>query len=403
MSLAAATAPQRLHWQEVEPGKSLSFHKLLPLVKAAVAAAPDSADLKLQLARILFITDRMAEIVDWLRPVATRDDTDPELLYHLGRAALATRDCRIALDALRLAAAKDFRDAFGYLPEALAALDRTDEAIEVAFQALEHPSSEFRPLAFLARALTRWDDIKRLWTSCVALRARGAWGGYLPAVTVFAAARLGYDMEVATLMDPPRWFSAAQLRVRDDFNQNLSAELLAHSSLSSVPSAKATRASGTWIKCLQVFGGPLAKELLAQVRLAVGSYIARRQAFADDPMIAHRPKCVDLDSWASVVYRDGYQKWHIHPSGWISGVYYVDVPKLESVAGPAGEIEFGVHSFGNEDVRAPRWRVKPQPGLLLLFPSYYAHRTWPTGVSHRRISVAFDVIPSGAAPGAVQA
>jgi hypothetical protein len=50
--------------------------------------------------------------------------------------------------------------------------------------------------------------------------------------------------------------------------------------------------------------------------------------------------------------------------------------------------EFGLMPYGQElkDVGVPRWRVMPQPGLLLLFPSHCAHRI--------RISVAFDVTPS---------
>ncbi len=173
-------------------------------------------------------------------------------------------------------------------------------------------------------------------------------------------------------------------------------ELLASKSLSSVHSTKATRGSGAGIDRLQVFGGPLAKELLEHVRRAIDCYVAEREAFHDDPTIAHRPESVELDSWAAVVRGDGHQAWHIHPSGWISGVYYVDVPELEYQGeGKRGEIEFGIHSFGSEsdNSEGPNWRIRPEPGLLLLFPSYYAHRTWPTGVDDRRISVAFDVVP----------
>jgi hypothetical protein len=42
----------------------------------------------------------------------------------------------------------------------------------------------------------------------------------------------------------------------------------------------------------------------------------------------------------------------------------------------------------------PSWTVAPRSGDLLLFPSYFAHRTWPTGVATPRISVAFDVMPA---------
>jgi uncharacterized protein (TIGR02466 family) len=107
-----------------------------------------------------------------------------------------------------------------------------------------------------------------------------------------------------------------------------------------------------------------------------------------------------LNGWAVVVHDDGHENWHMHPSGWISGVYYVAVPEIRSNAGESpGAIEFGPFPFGGA-ANVPSWprrRVTPHAGLLLLFPSYYAHRTWPTGVAEPRICVAFDVV-SAAAP-----
>jgi hypothetical protein len=49
--------------------------------------------------------------------------------------------------------------------------------------------------------------------------------------------------------------------------------------------------------------------------------------------------------------------------------------------------------FGHELTHSgvPHWRVAPEPGMLLLFPSYYAHSTRPTGVDEARICIAFDV------------
>ena len=85
-----------------------------------------------------------------------------------------------------------------------------------------------------------------------------------------------------------------------------------------------------------------------------------------------------------------------------NGVYYVEMPKIEqSGVGHRGAIEFGPYPFGRDTdtLKAHRWHLVPTPGLLLLFPSYYAHRTWPTGVAASRISVAFDVRPVGARTG----
>jgi hypothetical protein len=374
--------------------------KTLPLLKAAVAMAGDRTDLKRQLARTLFKMDQMVEIVDWLRPIVDQKESDPELLYHLGRAALSSGDCQTAFDALHLAAMSGFRGALGWAAHALARLKRTDEAIEIALQALKDPTLDFRPLALLARLLPPRGETERLWDLCVDLRARGFWSGYLPAVSAFAAAAMRYNEEVAALMNPARWFSATRLGLRKNFNESLSAELLANGNISSVPSSKATRGDSAWVEDLHIFGGPLAKEILAACRRCATDYIAQRELFAEDVMMAQRPGGVKLKSWAALLHGDGYQRWHVHPEGWISGVYYVDLPKLERAdGGTEGYIEFGIFPFSDEIPNLDRhsWRVKPEAGTLLLFPSYYAHRTWPTKVSDARLSIAFDVVPSAPA------
>jgi Putative 2OG-Fe(II) oxygenase len=298
---------------------------------------------------------------------------------------------------LSLAAKSGFRGALGWTAHALARLDRADEAIETALQALEDPTPDFRPLVLLARLLPRRGETERLWDLCVDLRARGFWGGYLPAVSAFAAAAMRYDAEVAALMNPERWFTATRLALRKNFNESLSAELLANRNLSSVPSLKSTRGESAWVEDLQAFGGPLAKELLAECRRSVTDYVAQRELFAGDALMLHRPGHVRLDSWATFLHGDGHQRWHIHPDGWISGVYYADLPNPACADGvKEGDIEFGLFPF-NDDIPnfdSYCWRIRPEVGTLLLFPSYYAHRTWPTEVSDRRLSIAFDVIPS---------
>jgi hypothetical protein len=397
MSVATATSPSRLIWHETDSGEAVSSAKTLPLLKAAVAVAGDRTDLKRRLAKTLFRTDRMVEIVDWLRPILDRDDSDPELLYYLGRAALANGDCQTAYEALSLAATSGFRGALGWAAHALARLKRTDEAIEIALQALEDPTPDFRPLALLARLLPPRGETERLWDLCVELRARGFWGGYLPAVSAFAAAATRHDEEVAALMNPGRWFSATRLGLRKNFNESLSTELLRNGNISTVPSSKATRGDSAWVEDLHIFAGPLAKELHAECRRSVTDFVAQRELFAEDVMMAHRPGRVKLKSWAALLHGDGFQRWHVHPEGWISGVYYVDLPKLERAdGGTEGDIEFGVFPFtdGIPNFDSHCWRIKPEVGTLLLFPSYYAHRTWPTEVSDRRLSIAFDVIPS---------
>jgi hypothetical protein len=385
-------APTRpaVSWREA--AAQLPLGRLLPVIRMAYAAQPQRADVRKDFAKALFATDRMAELVAELGPTVAVTDADPELLYYVGRAALATGDCGLATDALRSAAEQGFAVAFTYLAEALLRLHRASEAIEAGLTGLARSAGDYKSLAVVARALLQQNAVDRLWHVCRELRERGAWGGYFPAIWACAAAARGDEDAVAELIDPSRWFAQAELATPDGFNQALAAELLAHKSLGAVPSTRATRGTAAWIDRLETNPGPTARDLLARIRAEVETYVAERLNFADHPIMAQRPEIVELTAWAVEVHGDGHQAAHIHPSGWISGVYYVDVPK--GASGSAGAIEFGLLPLDGEGMEPPRWHVIPRPGMLLLFPSYYAHRTRSTGVADRRVSIAFDIIPS---------
>ena len=68
-------------------------------------------------------------------------------------------------------------------------------------------------------------------------------------------------------------------------------------------------------------------------------------------------------------------------------------PVDEDDAAHAGWIEFG-RPYWDFQIRAePETRlVKPEEGLMLLFPSYTFHRTLPFKGDEERISIAFDVL-----------
>lgn len=383
-----------LRWIARESGNRLPLTKFLPLLRAGVSAAPDRTDLKLQLAKTLFHTDNMAELVEWLRPIIANDQ-DPELLYYLGCGALVLRDYQLAFDALQLAAAKGVGRAFGPLAEVIGRLGRSDESLEVALQGLEHSASDFKALGIVVRRLLDRGETQRLWSLCLDLRTRGAYGGYLPSAMAAAAATPEQESEVAAFVDPQRWFFATQLRVPDNLNQRIADELLADRALSALPSTRSTTGAGSRIDQLHLAGGPFVQDLLDRIRAVVDTYVVERQAITDHPLMARRPASVALNSWALAVQRDGHEEWHIHPSGWISGVYYARVPRVKpDPQTKYGALEFGPFPFGVErETRAwPCWHEMPKVGVLLLFPSYYAHRTWPTGVSDPRVCVAFDIV-----------
>jgi hypothetical protein len=90
----------------------------------------------------------------------------------------------------------------------------------------------------------------------------------------------------------------------------------------------------------------------------------------------------------------GHQLAHIHPAGWLSGVYYVRAPGISvSSDGHAGWIEFGRPRDDTPIGFEPKVRlIMPEEGMVALFPSYLFHRTIPFAGPDKRISIAFDLV-----------
>ena len=119
---------------------------------------------------------------------------------------------------------------------------------------------------------------------------------------------------------------------------------------------------------------------------------------AAHPYFAHWPPLRGLFVWSIVMMRGGHQVPHIHPGGWMSGVYYAELPDV--IEGTGGEhegwIEFGTPPSGFPIAGTPLVRfIQPKAGRLFLFPSYFYHRTVPYRTDERRISIAFDYLPIG--------
>ena len=92
----------------------------------------------------------------------------------------------------------------------------------------------------------------------------------------------------------------------------------------------------------------------------------------------------------------------VDPAGVVSGVYYVRVPACvrDGKAGEAGFIRFGhplIGIAGGKTTEALTAAIRPEEGMMVLFPSYFWHYTVPYESDEERISIAFDAIPKGGA------
>ena len=128
---------------------------------------------------------------------------------------------------------------------------------------------------------------------------------------------------------------------------------------------------------------------------AVSDYIAGMETDPDHPLMQRRSSEFKYSgSWSARLHDCGFHSNHVHPKGWISSAYYVDLPDViaETNAGE-GWIQFGEPSFDCGLGNAVRRKVQPKVGTLVLFPSYTWHGTIPFRSSQSRTTVAFDVVP----------
>jgi uncharacterized protein (TIGR02466 family) len=190
---------------------------------------------------------------------------------------------------------------------------------------------------------------------------------------------------------PPEEFGSME-----DFNAALSAHVLAHPTLTNSPQSHATRKGKHSGELLTEPKGPIAA-LEAEILRLAAAYREESGGGDAHPFVARRPENWTLSVWGVVMQAAGHQIPHIHPAAWLSGVYY---PKLPDIAGAqngdkAGWIEFGRPPAHFHNSTAPETlSVQPEPGLMVLFPSYFYHHTVPFAASGTRISIAFDLMPA---------
>lgn len=148
-----------------------------------------------------------------------------------------------------------------------------------------------------------------------------------------------------------------------------------------------------------LFGRPLPilDVLHAQLNAAVEDWLATLPDDARHPFLARRRRGVRIDgSWSVRLQRGGSHHDHIHSRGWMSSAFYVRLPP--SMAGhsddQAGCIRFGQPHQDLGLALAPLRVIRPQPGQLVLFPSYMWHGTVPFHDDAVRTTVAFDMSPA---------
>jgi tetratricopeptide (TPR) repeat protein len=143
---------------------------------------------------------------------------------------------------------------------------------------------------------------------------------------------------------------------------------------------------------------PIIQAFKAQIEKAVQVYIAGLPDDPSHPLLRRKTgRFAFSGSWSVRLKSDGFHVNHVHPKGWISSACYIALPdsmKSAPDSDRSGWIRFGQSplDLGEQDVVA-KW-VRPEEGVLVLFPSYTWHGTEAFASDAVRMTVAFDAVPA---------
>ena len=101
-----------------------------------------------------------------------------------------------------------------------------------------------------------------------------------------------------------------------------------------------------------------------------------------------------LQGWANINRQGDYHSLHNHPYSYLSGTYYINTPQQAKAENQRNDINPGDISFFDPRAQAnmtalagdsqydPELRISPEPGLLLLWPSFLHHFVHPLSLIH---------------------
>jgi len=113
---------------------------------------------------------------------------------------------------------------------------------------------------------------------------------------------------------------------------------------------------------------------------------------SNDFFIKKWPTKSKFRGWNVKLFKQGHQKSHIHPNGWLSGVFYIKIPN--QLNKNEGAIKFALSGYDYpDDENLPNFIHSPKIFDIVLFPSSLFHGTIPFSSQEERQVIAFDLVP----------
>ncbi|MEX2614645.1 MAG: tetratricopeptide repeat protein [Alphaproteobacteria bacterium] len=372
--------------------------------RRAIELEPDSADCQVNLGSLLGRMNRLDESLRAFERAVALSPEHRSAIRSIGDTCLKTGDHAEAARALNRVvqlAPDDLKARFD-LTHALALSGRTAEAVAVgeAAIALAPPSAENLITLTIAYLCDR--NHRAALETCDMILAGDP--GHCAALAFKSTAlnEMGCAAEAQYLLDADSLVRCFDLAPPDGyrdigaFNRALCEHIRNHPTLYHSKTNRSLNNGQATLELLDGEKGPFA-DFEEMILGTIAQYQAVVDADPSHPFLQSPPQDHHLEVWANIMDSDGFHDTHFHPTGWLSGTYYPSLPPLDAgqARENAGCIEFGRSLYSIPTTRDPRTRViQPREGLVVLFPSYFGHRTLPFDSPEKRYSIAFDVVPN---------
>lgn len=138
---------------------------------------------------------------------------------------------------------------------------------------------------------------------------------------------------------------------------------------------------------------PVIQALATALLQAAGRFVAELPDDPEHPFLARKSDRLTLTgAWSVRLRSGGGHVDHIHPAGWISASYYVQVPETVRAGERAGWLRLGAPGLPGLDLPAERY-ILPEAGSAIFFPSYMWHGVEPFQSDEVRVTAPFDLLP----------
>ena len=353
--------------------------------------------------------DRLAQLI-WMRTGSIAEATRP---LDQALTSYSQDDALWATKAALLQEAGDARAALTYLSEraarpqshpnlliraGLAALEiEPAAALKFAERALEGLPGNPTARKLLCAACLGVGDGARALTESVSLIQAAPEDQYLIAMQA-TALRLLNDPRYELLCDYRKMVQSSYLEVPtgwpdlNSFLEELTARLVAlHNPHGHRPLYQSLRRGTETTQDVSRNQDPVIQALFRSFAAPIARYRQHIGQGTDPLRRRNRGAARFNGGWSVRLHSGGYHTTHVHPRGWISSACYIQLP--DSMPGTEGNLTFGAPGVLTSPALGAEYSVRPEVGLLVLFPSYFWHGTVPFHSEQPRLTVAFDAVP----------